>query len=119
MSVGRHMTLHAVLICNRRNNILCDDGVLIIIYILRLFPKPSIIIIIIIIINTHTKQTARCFCTIQLGSVMREFSYLNLSERMQEYDLQAHLDRVIRNSKLLTIPDPLSLHSALCNNISS
>lgn len=42
-------------------------------------------------------------------SVMTELSYLNLSERMPEYDLQAYLDRVVPNPKLLTKPDPPSL----------
>ena len=37
------------------------------------------------------------------------FKGLNLSERMPGYDLQAHLDRVVPNPKLLTITDPLSL----------
>ena len=40
---------------------------------------------------------------------MTEFSRLNFSERMSEYDLQAHLDRVVPNQKILTIPDLLSL----------
>jgi hypothetical protein len=46
---------------------------------------------------------------VEVLSVMKEFSYLDLSERMPNYDLQAHFDQVVPNPKLLTITDPLSL----------